>query len=342
MFVNSVKPVLSKLLVLGLAMGACVGGAVMPAAATAAEGDGLSSQTQATSQGSQEYWYSRGKFLTRENIGLGKGELSSRTWMSRFYLETDAQGKQVGMELMWDATNVQERERMSAEAVFPLLLDGQGTDYWLKTRIYSGPFASWSKIYGECEIYRGKPGTPRAKPTSSSPFECVDGWDDSSKPGFTFTVGLVSLAEASGTITSPDVALKDGVFRTDVAYSHPGATELAAGASTRFDALLTEGDTPFYENQARTEFAYQIVDDEKDTGLWVAGLSTNYRGWAKFSGDGRCAIYKGNPLSGAAHLDDQSPIVDTPYTCTAEGGAVHGIGDRGNGHYDATFVVGAK
>lgn len=166
----------------------------------------------------------------------------------------------------------------------------------------------------------------------------------SADPAFSneFDVRVNKLAEASGTIKPDGVVLMQGTFNSDLPVNVPGAKHVAAGASTTFSATLLPGDAPFYEKQARMEFAYRIVDKGRETGQWVGGLSTNHRGIIWFSPDGRCAIYDDNPLRGGMRLDDTPPVEGTPYTCSAQGSFLHGPGESDNVHFDATFVVKKK
>ena len=193
-----------------------------------------------------------------------------------------------------------------------------------------------------CEVFRGEPGTAGAEnPTWDSPFQCEttrhqldNDWD--------FSISVPTLAEASGRITPERrFSLTDGTFRTDLPLHGSGASEVAEGETTDFFAVLDKEDKPFYENQARTEFSYQIVYEGDETGMWVAGLATNFLGSVKFSPDARCAIYNSNPLEGGGHLDDQEPeLSGNGFKCTARGKFVHGPGESDNRHYDASFLVG--
>jgi hypothetical protein len=107
---------------------------------------------------------------------------------------------------------------------------------------------------------------------------------------------------------------------------------------------MRDGDNPEYENQARTEWSYQIIDGHDVTPYWVAGLSTNHRGWSKFSADGRCAIYDSNPLADGGRLDDHESVV-SGFECEAVGNFVHeGSHEQliGNGHFDTRFTVSRR
>lgn len=238
--------------------------------------------------------------------------------------------------------DVQSRSRYPewvATAEYPIALYGSQTDYSLRASYRSHRQLNNRSVF-ECDVIRNAPAASGAEqPESTTPFTCAETRTDGV---VVFTVELNSVAEASGTITATDVALTNGVFRSDVANKSNGAAAVAVGGQTRFDAMLVDSDEPFYENQARTEFAYQIVDGKTSTAFWVAGISTNFSGWSKFSADGRCAIYGSNPLEGKGRLDWQRPVTDSPYACSATGTFLHGTGVHDNGHFHATFTVNKK
>lgn len=217
------------------------------------------------------------------------------------------------------------------------------TDYWIQ---FASVNSSASGQATRCEVYDNDPieGVSLADP---SPFTCIVESDNRAFLGqdlhVTLHLALNREAEASGTITARDLSLSRGTFRDYVPYHRNGAATIADGQSTSFSTVMREGDQPDYAKQARTEWAYQIIDPEgAETGVWVAGLSTNYRGTVKFSGDARCAFYDHNPLADNGLLDDAQSIENNTYTCQAAGFFVREGIKAGNGHFDATFLVAKK
>lgn len=225
-------------------------------------------------------------------------------------------------------------DRTDATLAYRISMLGKPTPYWLRLAVVRQGSGS------PCEIYDGDPSAG-GQSTAKAPFSCnqIWKWESETDLRFDVNVWLNRDAEASGTITPHEVSLTDGTFRSDLPYTIPGKTELEPRESTDFDTVYRQTDTsPFYANQARIEFAYQIVDDGKPTGLWAAGLSTNHRG-AWFSADSRCAIYDKNPLRGNGHLDWAAPIESDKYYCTSAGDFVSGDGESGRLHYHANFMV---
>lgn len=312
------------LLALTAVAGVTAGGSALPASA-AGQGDSGPKPVVDTADG---FLHVRG-----EGIALGPGKVIEKTRFAWFTFDKDAAQRPTGLRLSSQVDGF-------GKAGYQIVQDGVPTPYWTQITFTQRIGIT---AYAECAIFKGEPGTDGVtEPTWDSPFQCERarrGWDYE----WDFRVEPAGTqAEASGTIAPTGVALKDGVFRTDAASHRSGAHQLSAGESTRFDAVLARGDRPFYENQARTEWAYQIVDQGVGTGFWAAGVSTNYRNWRGFTGDGRCAIYSGNPLDSDRHLDDSHPNGGTPYSCTAVGQHLHDNAIHSDDHFDATFTVGRK
>jgi hypothetical protein len=226
---------------------------------------------------------------------------------------------------------------MSGAVQYEIVMLGKPTGFWLMARMFFD-----GRYKADCHVFSSADG----QPANPSPFTCsVMGpfdWEYNTKGRFVFNVGLNRDAESSGAITPKgDVALRNGVYNTfTVPYADHGSSSVDSNDTTRFDTVLRVGDSTPYTNQARTEFAYQIYDKGVPMDYWVAGLSTNYRGWAQFNGDGRCAIYGHNPLANEGHLDLSSPLsAGAPYTCTADGSYQHGAHYDGNGHFFTQFTV---
>lgn len=218
------------------------------------------------------------------------------------------------------------------------------TDFWLvlKTQLkyFSDAYNPQDNTL-TCSVFTGDPNAGGTK-APVSPFSCGTSWG--SKTDVTVTVGLNRWTEASGAIMTKDsVSLSHGEFKTDAPYHVDGDPSLGADSKTTFDAVLREGDKSWFANQARTEFSYQVETGDPAKKLWVAGMSTNYRGdW--YNGDGRCAFYDHDPIDGKRHLDDSTPLPEstTGYTCKAEG-HIDREGTwtyRGHWHTDFTIAKG--
>jgi hypothetical protein len=217
---------------------------------------------------------------------------------------------------------------------YRISMNGHPTDYYVL------PTYSWRSNSAMCFVRKGY------DPVQKAPFVCsitrLADWT------FDVRVGLNRYVESSGAIEVVDfLGLSDGQFESDAPYRTSGAPALVdprpataptVPSSTSFSAVLREGDTSAFENQARTEFSYQVVDGDEPTGVWVAGVSTNHRG-SIYNGDGRCAFYDHNPLEAHQVLDDSVPIEDSkvPYVCHANGDYYP---DRGS--YRAHFTVGRR
>jgi hypothetical protein len=235
------------------------------------------------------------------------------------------------------------RLKLNGAAEYQIVTLGKPTGFWIRARVFfdSGNYRS------ECTMYSGAP-SERGKliDPDSSPFTCSTAisYDKPTDFRSTFHVGLNRDAEASGTISPTGaLSLENRTFKSyGLPYAKLGDESVPAGGTTTFDTVLRVGDKPGFEKQARTEFAYRIYENGKPTDYWVAGMSTNYRGWAAFNGDRRCGIFQSNPLAGEGQFDQRVPLRASPYTCTADGSYQHGPHDDGNGHYDATFTVGRR
>jgi hypothetical protein len=233
----------------------------------------------------------------------------------------------------------------SGAAEYQIVMLGKATGYWVKAWMFHrGMFQA------QCDVYFGAPSAG-GKLADTSPFRCSPklGETTAREARITFSVGLNRDAEASGAISpTGGVSLKNGTYKTyELPYAKHGEESVASGGTTSFDTVLREGDQlrqkdkPAFEKQARTEFAYRIYENGKPTDYWVAGMSTNYRGWV-FKGDSRCGIFQSNPLAGEGQFDQRVPLRASPYTCTADGDYKHGPHEDGNGHYFAQFTVSAK
>lgn len=226
--------------------------------------------------------------------------------------------------------------KREAEFKYRVSILGKKTPYWVKI------FANGRSSYkSECTFYDGDPWKGGTR-VDVAPFNCRYTRTDTDPYAvqYHFDFDLNRWAEASGKITTQEVSLTKGTFRSDLPYSVAGVTEMAPFQYTSFEAVMREGDTSFFENQARTEFSYQIAVDGKATGFWAAGMSTNWRGPVAFNGDGRCAIYDHDPLLGGGRLDKTTPIISKDYFCKAEGGYIRGRLADGNVHYNTDFTVG--
>lgn len=253
------------------------------------------------------------------------------------------------------------KDSVSADASDAFTLGGSYADHWRYRRgkveyrivMLDQPTNYWVKltledhvgVQSRCDVYSGEPNAGGVI-DDEGPFTCSGGtpkiWEDHTR--LAFHVGLNRDAEASGSIVSTgDVSLHKGVYETfGLPYHKGGLESVTPHFGTVFDAVLRKGDKTPFDEQARTEFAYQIYDKGTPTTFWVAGLSTNWRG-PSFNGDGRCAIYNENPLAGGKHLDDSKPTNDpTPFTCEADGSYVSGPHETGHGHFDSHFVVSQK
>jgi hypothetical protein len=222
---------------------------------------------------------------------------------------------------------------------FQIEMQGEPSGYWVESIV--GHTASTGMGFAECAIYLGDPASGGTK-VENAPFSCWAKQTENStaKQRFFFDVEMNRWSEASGTIlTVGDVSLFGGVFRSEQEFQVPGSKTVAPDSATSFDAVLREGDTTSFTNQARTEFSYKLQEGSNLPFLWVAGVSANYRGtW--FTGMSYCAIYDRDPLTGGRHLDQIPPASnDYGFKCSAVGDFVGGPGESGNGHYHATFTV---
>lgn len=262
--------------------------------------------------------------VTTSRVSLFEGAVTENNDNVRFEslpdIAEDAMGSFHGVK---DKPN---RGYMYSNVRYRISMNGHPTDYYVL------PTYSWHSNSAMCFVRKGY------DPVQKAPFECsitrLADWT------FDVRVGLNRFVESSGAIQVVDfLGLSDGQFESDAPYRRAGVPELVdpkpgsaptVPSSTSFSAVLREGDTSAWENQARTEFAYQVVDFGEPTGVWVAGVSTNHRG-SKYTGDGRCAFYDHNPLASNGHLDDSVPLdaAKVPYTCHASGAFGS---DRGSWH----------
>jgi hypothetical protein len=274
-----------------------------------------------------EFYPSIGVDATTSRVALTDGKAwDVKGTFARFNSSLDGQNR--------EALDLRTGGEISAKVAYRVSMLGKQTPYWVQMSLTYNSYA-----HDACTVFKGDP-RDGGRWAVVSPFNCRTSVSKTSQLHlqYHFDIDLNRWAEASGTITARELSLEGGTFRSDLPYSVPGKTELQPRQKTRFEAVMREGDDPFYENQARTEFSYQIVLDGKPTGFWAAGVSTNYRGLA-FRGDGRCAIYDRDPLLGAGRLDGTKSIVSKDYLCTAVGGFSHLPTDDGNNHYHADFTV---
>lgn len=258
----------------------------------------------------------------------------------------------------------------SGSVIYRIFALGEATPYWVSTQIRLGSDTGrssaaeiatesepdmhaefrWSyDIHERCAILKKHETDDGFDQVDNVPYKCSIKRTDSDVIGnsrFTTTVGLNRSVASSGTMTVPansTFSLANGVFHQDQAYSGPGAATVAAGEQTTFFAVMLDSEkakNELFRDQARTEFAYEILRDGRATGYWVGGMVTNHRGRLAFNSDRRCAIYDSNPLPKAGSmLDYARPVGGAGFTCSADGKFVwEGIA-AGNIHYDATFEV---
>lgn len=275
----------------------------------------------------------------------GPWKLEATVSTSRVAL-TDGKAGAVKGELEGPQTQVEGRRQdvlavraygpdTAATVAYRVSMLGWKTGYWVRLEVRGEDTADTP-----CAFYYGDPfeGGNRL---DVAPFNCRYTIHRYFPYGveYRFDIDLNRWAEASGKITTQDLSLTKGTFRSDLPYSVPGVTEMAPFQYTSFEAVNREGDKSYFRDQARTEFSYQIAVNGKPTGFWVAGMSTNYRDTIMFKGDGRCAIYDHDPLLNKGRLDDATPIVSKDYACKAEGRYIPGAFADGNIHYHTDFTV---
>jgi hypothetical protein len=307
----STRAIACTLLVSLLSAAAVVGSGAMSAGATTLDGNGAvtvnPSQSLATTVKT-----------SRVALTDGRVTVGPRTkWMSNpGDIATDEKGEFVTSRE--DRTTVGVPESTVSYRISML---NAKTDFWLvlKTQLkyFSDAYNPQDNTL-TCSVFAGDPNAGGTK-ASVSPFNCDTSW--ASKTDVAVTVSLNRWTEASGAIVTKDsVSLSHGTFKTDAPYHIDGDPSLGPGSKTTFDAVLREGDTSWFADQARTEFSYQVETGDPAKKLWVAGMSMNHRG-RMYTGNGRCAFYDHNPFDGEHHLDDSKPLLEstTGYTCKAEG-----------------------
>lgn len=330
MFAKWLMSVVSNVLALALAVGACVGGVAMPASAAPADDGPVSVQ--------DEKPRASGTLHVRgEEVALEPAKIVEKTNLVSLLTYYGVQPNPGGVQLEWSpySTGVQGR------VAYQIRQLGNPTPYWIQIGFFG--LNLWGDSSASCEVFEGEPGTAGAEVTWESGFQCVTkqrgldrDWDFSIRP-----TGV--LAKSSGTITPGDgLSLTEGTYLTDGPYHRDGEAEVPAAQSARFFTVLTNRDDPFYENQARMEFSYQIVEDGKKTGFWAAGVSTNFSGKVFYSADGRCAIYNRNPLEGPGRLDGMRPVQGSGYSCMTESQFKDDPAEIRHIHFDATFLVGKQ
>ncbi|MCS3844450.1 hypothetical protein [Microbacterium sp. AK031] len=214
---------------------------------------------------------------------------------------------------------------------------GRTTDYWIKAFVYVEE--SGSTYASDCQIYLGDPAAgSQPLGEDASPYQC---WS----PGYeqttgehprqlfseTFTITSLNWAAARGAIMPQGtVMLGDGHvespstrfvvdgrwYPSDPSEQKPYAT-IEPGATLNFAAFRRNG-----ESTANAEglFSYRIYDGGVPTRFWVSGYASNWRG-VEFNWDYDCAIYDGDPLTGAL------VVSASPYSCDMATTKVDGNAD---------------
>jgi hypothetical protein len=148
--------ILSRAVIAGAVIAACVGGTALPASA-AADSDPAASTIIYTGSGTAHAQW---------GIALDEREIYQDVAMKSVVLEQ----AEVGMPKLVAKWDIWQKNSI-ASASYSIVDNRHSSGYYVVTTIHGGYFWDWARAWSECQIYKGRPASG-GKVVTDSPYAC--------------------------------------------------------------------------------------------------------------------------------------------------------------------------